>query len=55
MTLMYGTASAQEYETAGGAKIDSQSVANIIAEPQIKAKFDLSAGWQPYAILGYLF
>ena len=54
LTLMYGNVSNQEYDTTQGAKIDSQSVANIIAEPQIKAKFDLSDGWQPYAILGYL-
>ena len=54
LTLMYGTASAQEYETAGGAKIDSQSVSNIVAEPQVKAKLQMEGGWQPYGLVGYV-
>ena len=54
LTLMYGTASAQEYETAGGAKIDSQSVNNIVVEPQVKAKLQLDNGWQPYGLVGYV-
>ncbi len=54
LTLMYGNISNQEYETTQGAKIDSQSVANIIVEPQVKAKFNLNDGWQPYGLLGYL-
>ena len=53
LTLMYGTVSNQEYETTQGAKIDSQSNSNIIAEPQVKAKLSLTNGWQPYGLLGY--
>ncbi len=54
LILMYGTASAQEYETAMGTKIDSQSVSNIVIEPQVKAKWQLKSGWQPYGLLGYV-
>ena len=54
LTIMYGTASAQEYETAGGAKIDSQNVNNIVVEPQVKAKLQLDNGWQPYGLVGYV-
>ena len=54
LTLMYGTVSNQEYETTQGAKIDSQSNSNIVVEPQIKAKLDLTNGWQPYGLLGYV-
>ena len=54
LTLMYGNINNQEYETTQGAKIDSQSTANIIVEPQVKAKLNLTNGWQPYGLLGYL-
>ena len=54
LMLMYGNVNSQEYETTQGAKIDSQSTANIIAEPQVKAKLNLTNGWQPYGLLGYL-
>ena len=53
ITLMYGVVNSQEYETSQGAKIDSQSINNILVEPQIKAKLSLSNGWQPYGLLGY--
>ena len=54
LMLMYGTVSNQEYETTQGAKVDSQSNSNIIVEPQVKAKVDLTNGWQPYGLLGYV-
>ncbi|MBO7610881.1 MAG: hypothetical protein J6T23_01575 [Elusimicrobia bacterium] len=54
LMLMYGTANAQEYETSMGAKIDSQSVSNIVVEPQVKAKLQLENGWQPYGLVGYV-
>ena len=54
LMLMYGTANAQEYETSMGAKIDSQSVSNIVVEPQVKAKLQLKNGWQPYGLVGYV-
>ena len=54
LTLMYGNVGSQEYKTTQGAKIDSQSTVNIIAEPQVKAKLNLTNGWQPYGLLGYL-
>ena len=54
LTLMYGTVDVQEYETGMGAEIDSQSISNIVAEPQIKAKLQLKGGWQPYGLIGYV-
>ena len=54
LLLMYGNVTSQEYETTQGAKIDSQSTANIIVEPQVKAKLSLDNGWQPYGLLGYV-
>ena len=52
--LMYGNINTQSYETSQGANIDSQSIINIIMEPQIKAKLQLEKGWQPYGLLGYV-
>ena len=54
LMLMYGILSAQGYETCRGAEIDSQSVSNIVVEPQVKAKWQLNKGWQPYGLLGYV-
>lgn len=54
LMLMYGNVNSQEYETTQGAKIDSQSIANIIVEPQVKAKLSLENGWQPYGLVGYV-
>ena len=53
VTIMYGMVNSQSYETSQGAKIDSQSINNILLEPQVKAKLGLSNGWQPYALVGY--
>lgn len=53
LTLVYGVVNSQEYETSQGAQIDSQSVNNISVEPQLKAKFEIGNGWQPYGLLGY--
>ena len=53
LTLMYGVVNSDSYETSQGAQIDSQSINNILAEPQVKAKFNLVNGWQPYGLLGY--
>ena len=54
LMLMYGTSSAEGYETSQGAPIDSQSASNIVIEPQVKAKLQLDNGWQPYGLLGYV-
>ena len=54
LTVMYGNVSNQEYETTQGAKVDSQSNSNIIVEPQVKARLNLTNGWQPYGLLGYV-
>jgi predicted outer membrane repeat protein len=53
LTLVYGVVNSQEYESAQGAQIDSQSINNISVEPQVKAKFEIGNGWQPYGLLGY--
>ena len=53
LTLVYGAVNSQEYESAEGTQIDSQSVKNISVEPQVKAKFEIGNGWQPYGLLGY--
>ena len=53
ITLMYGMVNSQSYETSQGAKIDSQSVNNILVDPEVKAKLGLANGWQPYALVGY--
>jgi outer membrane autotransporter protein len=53
VTLMYGMVNSQSYETSQGAKIDSQSVNNILVDPEVKAKLGLANGWQPYALVGY--
>ena len=53
LTLMYGIVNSGSYETSQGAEIDSQSVSNILAEPQVKAKLQMNNGWQPYGLLGY--
>jgi len=53
ITLMYGMVNSAGYETSQGAKIDSQSINNILVEPQLKVKFNLANGWQPYGLLGY--
>jgi len=55
LTLMYGNINTQEYQTTQGAKIDSQSTDNILIDPQIKIKVDLSKGWTPYALAGYVY
>ena len=52
ITLMYGIANSAEYKTSLG-KIDSQSISNILVEPQVKAKLGLDNGWQPYGLVGY--
>ncbi len=56
LTLMYGNINTPEYTTkqGTGAKINSQSTTNILIEPQIKAKLDLTNGWTPYALVGYV-
>ena len=54
LMLMYGNVNSQEYQTKQGAKVEGQSVANIIFEPQIKAKLNLENGWQPYGLIGYV-
>ena len=52
VTLMYGIVNCGSYET-DKTKVDSQSVNNILLEPQVKAKLGLTNGWQPYGLLGY--
>ncbi len=54
LTLMYGNVNSAEYQTTQGAKVEGQSVANIIVAPQVKAKLGLTNGWQPYGLLGYV-
>jgi len=54
LMLMYGFVNCQGYETSQGAKIDEQNVNNIMIEPQIKLKWQLEDGWQPYGLLGYV-
>ncbi len=54
LTLMYGNVNSAEYQTTQGAKVEGQSVANIIVAPQVKAKLSLTNGWQPYGLLGYV-
>lgn len=51
--LMYGMVNTDAYETSQDAQIDSQSINNILVEPQLKAKFNLANGWQPYGLVGY--
>ena len=53
---MYGNINTQKFTTkqGTGARINSQSTNNILIEPQIKAKLDLTKGWTPYALLGYV-
>ena len=51
---MYGNINTKEYTTKQGASINSQSTTNILIEPQIKAKLDLTKGWTPYALVGYI-
>jgi hypothetical protein len=52
ITVMYGIANSDSYETTLGS-IDSQSTSNILVEPQVKAKWQLTNGWQPYGLVGY--
>ena len=52
VTLMYGIVNCGSYETTL-TKVDSQSISNISVEPQVKAKFEIGNGWQPYGLLGY--
>ncbi|MBR3627527.1 MAG: autotransporter domain-containing protein [Elusimicrobia bacterium] len=52
ITLMYGIVNCGSYETTL-TKVDSQSVNNILLEPQVKARWQLTNGWQPYGLLGY--
>ncbi len=52
VTLMYGIVNCGSYETTL-TKVDSQSVNNIMLEPQVKARWQLTNGWQPYGLLGY--
>ena len=56
ITLMYGNINTQEFTTKQkkGVKIGSQSTNNILIEPQIKAKLDLTDGWTPYTLIGYV-
>ena len=55
LSLMYGNINTKEYEIKQGAQIASQSTSNILIEPQVKAKLDLTDGWTPYALVGYVF
>jgi len=52
ITVMYGIANSDSYQTSLGS-IDSQSTSNILVEPQVKAKWQLTNGWQPYGLVGY--
>ena len=52
VTLMYGIVNCGSYETTL-TKVDSLSVNNIMLEPQVKARWQLTNGWQPYGLLGY--
>ena len=52
ITLMYGIVNCGSYETTL-TKVDSQSINNILLEPQVKARWQLTNGWQPYGLLGY--
>ena len=54
LMLMYGNVNSQEYQTTQGAKVEGQSIANIIFEPQVKVKLNLENGWYPYGLIGYV-
>ena len=54
LMIMYGSINSASYETSQGANVDSQSLGNMLLNPQIKAKLGLTDGWQPYALLGYV-
>lgn len=54
LMLMYGNVNSAEYKTTQGANVEGQSNANIIFEPQVKAKLNLENGWQPYGLIGYV-
>ncbi len=53
LMLMFGNINTQEYETTQEAKIDGNSITNIMVKPQVKARLQLEDGWQPYGLLGY--
>ena len=53
LMLMFGNINTQEYETSQEAKIDGNSMTNIMVKPQVKARLQLKDGWQPYGLLGY--
>ena len=55
ITLMYGNINTAGYETKQGVEVASQSTNNMLIEPQIKVKLDLTDGWTPYALVGYVF
>ena len=54
LTLMCGKVNNQNYEMEIGTYVDEIGTMNMIFEPQVKAKLNLTNGWQPYALLGYL-
>lgn len=54
LMIMYGSINTASYETSQGANVDSQSLSNLLLNPQVKAKLNLNEGWQPYALVGYV-
>ena len=53
ITMLYGMVNAEGYKTINNENIDSQNSNNIVIEPNIKAKWELDNGWQPYLLIGY--
>ena len=45
---------AESYKTTNDENIDSQNSNNIVIEPNIRAKWEIENGWQPYVLVGYV-
>lgn len=54
ITMLYGMLNAESYRTTNDENIDSQNTNNIVIEPNIKAKWQIKNGWQPYVLVGYV-
>ena len=54
ITMLCGMVNAESYKTTNDENIDSQNSNNIVIEPNIKAKWEIENGWQPYVLVGYV-
>ena len=51
MILMYSGVTGSEYTNAGGYKVEDEGLSGLLIKPGVKAKVELTNGWQPYGLM----